>query len=428
MLAHTLPIASLMSGVALLLIGNGLLGTLVAVRGNQEGFSDAFLGLLGSGYFAGYLVGTLLARPFIERVGHIRAFAFFATGIAGVALLHGLIVSPVVWVALRVLAGAAIVALYMLIESWLNDQTPAALRGRIFAIYMVVNQVSLAAAQQILRLDSADTLALFAMSALFVCFAVMPVTATRMTQPSVHRGASFSVLRIMRGTPVAAAGAIMTGMSLGAFSSMGPVYASRAGYGDTWIALFMSASILGGALLQWPLGVLSDRGDRRKVLAVTASLAALSAAPLLVPGLGQDAAIVAIALFGGFGFAIYPMAVAHLVDHLSPEQVVGGSSAVLLLHGIGAAIGPLAVGLSMAWMGTSALAFHFVATHTLLALIAWLAARRSPDEITEHAHCVPMVRTSATVLEIMPPPDPIDESAEDSAAAAARRPVTSETV
>lgn len=404
MLAHTLPIASLMVGVALLLVGNGLLGTLVAVRGTEAGFSDAFLGLLGSGYFAGYLVGSFLAPPLIRRVGHIRAFAFFAAGIAAIALLHGLFVSPTTWVALRVLAGTAIVSLYTLIESWMNDQTPRALRGRIFAIYMVVNQLSLALAQQILRLESAETLALFAVSALFVCLAVMPVTATPLTQPAPRRTARSSQFRILRGAPLAAVSALLTGMAMGAFWSMGPVYASRAGHGEAWIALFMSAGILGGALLQWPLGALSDRLDRRKVLAVAASLAALSALPLLVGDLGETTEVVAITLFGGFAFAIYPMAVAHLVDHLSADSIVAGSSAVLLLHGVGAAVGPLAVGLSMSWLGTSALAAHFIVTHALLALIAWSAARRRPDQVLEHAHFVPMIRTSATVMEIMPTP------------------------
>lgn len=417
MLAHTLPIATLMSGVALLLIGNGLLGTLVAVRGNDAGFTDAFLGLLGSGYFAGYLVGSLLARPFIQRVGHIRAFAFFAVGIASVALLHGLFVSPIVWVGLRVLAGAAIVALYMLIESWLNDQTPQALRGRIFAIYMVVNQLSLAAAQQLLRFDSADGLALFMASALFVCLAVMPVTSTPLTQPTPHRAASYPLLRIVREIPVAAAGAFFTGTALGAFWSMGPVYASRAGAGEQWVPLFMSAGILGGALLQWPLGVLSDRIDRRKALAIAAALAAVSALPLLVPGLGQGVAVAAIALFGGFGFAIYPMAVAHLVDHLPAENIVAGSSAVLLLHGIGAAIGPMAVGLAMGWIGSSALPVYLILVHALLAVVAWTAAHRQRDEILEHAHFVPMMRTSATVLEIMPTPEhPTKTGVQDSPA------------
>ncbi len=422
MLAHTLPIASLMSGVVLLLVGNGLLGTLVAVRGTEAGFSDAFLGMLGSGYFAGYLVGSILAPSLIVRVGHIRAFAFFAAAIAGIALLHGLFVSPTTWVALRVLAGAAIVSLYTLVESWLNDQTPRPLRGRIFAIYMVVTQLSLALAQQILRLESGDSLTLFALSALCVCMAVMPVTATRLTQPAPRRASKFSLLKILRSAPVAAVSALLTGMAMGAFWSMGPVYASRAGYGGDWIALFMSAGILGGAVLQWPLGVLSDRLDRRTALAIAAALAALSALPLLAGGLGETATIATIALFGGFAFAIYPMVVAHLVDHLSADDIVAGSSAVLLLHGVGAAVGPLAVGLLMAPLGSSALAVHFVATYTVLALIAWLATTRYPEKIAEHARFVPMFRTSATVLEIMPTTMPAPQPDSDPEAATARQP------
>lgn len=424
MLAYTLPLVSLMSGVALLLIGNGLLGTLLAVKGNQEGFSDAFLGLLGSGYFAGYLIGSFLAPPLIHRVGHIRAFAFFAAGLAGIALVHGLIVSPMTWVALRVLAGASIVALYTLIESWLNDQTPQALRARIFAVYMTVHQLSLALAQQILRFDSDNAVALFMVSALCVSLAVMPVSATRLTQPVAHRTGSFSLLRILRETPVAGAGALLSGMAIGAFWSMAPVYALRAGYGEGWVALFMSAGILGGALLQWPLGALSDRIDRRLALAIAALLAALSALPLLADGMGEAVAIVAIALFGGFAFAIYPMVVAHLVDHLAAEEIVAGSSAILLLYGVGAAIGPLVVGLSMAWVGPSALALHFAATHAMLALVAWIAMRHKPGDVAEQAHFVSMVRTSAAVLEIMPAPEPAHDLDGGSAPAPAPKPET----
>ena len=406
MLRHTLPIASLLSGVALLLIGSGLLGTSLAVKGNAAGFSDTLLGLLGSGYFAGYLLGGFIARPLIMRVGHIRAFAFFATGLAGIALLHGLFVSPTTWIVLRVLAGASVVALYTLIESWLNDQTPQAIRARIFAIYMIVNQVSLAAAQQILRFDAGEALTAFVISALCVCFAVMPVAATPMMQPTAGRAGSFSPLRILRREPVAAISAVLTGMAIGAFWSMGPVFASRAGYGEHWVAMFMSAGILGGALLQWPLGALSDRGDRRTTLALAALMAALCALPLLLSDHGETLAIAAIALFGGFAFAIYPMVVALLVDHLAPEDIVDGSNAVLLLYGVGAALGPIAVGLLMSVLGTSALALHFTATHLLLALTAWLASRRKHEERAEHGHFVPMMRTSAAALDIMPATEP----------------------
>ena len=195
MIRHVVPISALLAGVALLLLGNGLLGTLLAVRGSLEGYSDFLLGLVGSGYFAGYLIGTVVAPPLIRRIGHIRAFAFFAAGTAATGLLQGLFIDPIAWIALRVMAGTALFALYTIIESWLNSQAAREQRGKVFALYMVVNLGALALAQQLLRLDSPAMFTLFAVSALFVCLAVMPVAATRLAQP---RGMDRSSLRAHR--------------------------------------------------------------------------------------------------------------------------------------------------------------------------------------------------------------------------------------
>ncbi|MCB1909896.1 MAG: MFS transporter [Rhodocyclaceae bacterium] len=405
MISHIVPISALLAGVALLLLGNGLLGTLLAVRGGIEGYSAPVLGLMGSGYFAGFLVGTALAPPLIRRIGHIRAFAFFAAATAATALLHGLLVSPVAWVALRVLGGTSLVSLYMIIESWLNSQAGREQRGRVFALYMVVNLGALAIAQQLLRLDSPADFTLFAVAALFICLATMPVAATRLAQPATTEPGRFSPKKLWREAPVAASGGLLSGLTMGAFWTMGPVYAARIGLPGDGVALFMSACIVGGALLQWPLGAFSDSRDRRSALAITAFAAALAALPLVAgESLGRWS-VAAIALYGGLAFAIYPMSVAHLVDHLRAEDIVGGSSVLLLVHGIGAAIGPMLAGGLMALLGAKALAVHFAVAQVLLATIAWLATRRGAEQISEPAHFVPMVRTTPTVLEIMPTPD-----------------------
>ncbi|MCB1957056.1 MAG: MFS transporter [Rhodocyclaceae bacterium] len=405
MIRHVVPISALLAGVALLLLGNGLLGTLLAVRGSLEGYSDFVLGLVGSGYFAGYLIGTAVAPPLIRRIGHIRAFAFFASGTAATGLLQGLMIEPVAWIALRVLAGTSLFALYTIIESWLNSQAEREQRGKVFALYMVVNLGALALAQQLLRLDSPTQFTLFAVSALFVCLAVMPVAATRLSQPTVSASARFSVLRLARDTPVAAAGGLLSGLAMGAFWGMGPVYAARIGLAEGDVALFMSAGIVGGALLQWPLGAFSDSRDRRAALAMVALVAALVAGPLAFGDALGRWSIGVIAVYGGLAFAIYPMAVAHLVDHLSSDDIVAGSTVLLLLHGIGAAIGPMVAGLVMDLMGPAALGMHFATAQLLLAAIAFTSVRRHVEEISEPAHFVPMVRTSPTVLEIMPTPD-----------------------
>lgn len=405
MIRHFVPISALLAGVALLLLGNGLLGTLLAVRGSEIGYSDVVLGLIGSGYFAGYLVGTAVAPPLIRRVGHIRAFAFFAAGTAATALLHGLLVSPATWIALRVVAGTALFALYTIIESWLNSQAERDQRGKVFALYMVVNLGALALAQQLLRLASPSEFTLFAVAALFVCLAVMPVAATRLAQPQANASGHFALRRLWRETPVAVAGGFLSGLAMGAFWGMGPVYAARIGLDDGGVALFMSAGIVGGALLQWPLGAFSDSRDRRSALAMAALAAALVALPLLASeALGQWT-IAVIGLYGGLAFAIYPMTVAHLVDHLGNEDIVSGSTLLLLMHGVGAATGPLLAGTLMGALGTQALALHFALSQLLLAGIAWASVRRGGERITDPAHFMPMLRTSPTVLEIMPQPE-----------------------
>ena len=402
MIKHLVPITALLAGVALLLLGSGLLGTLLAVRGSAEGFSDVFLGLIGSGYFVGFLAGSFIAPPLIRGIGHVRAFAFFAAATAAATLLYGLLVTPASWIALRIFTGTALVALYTIIESWLNSQAPREQRGRIFAIYMMVNLGALAAAQQLLRIDSPSSFTLFAVSSLLVCLAVMPVSATRLSQPHAGTAASFSLRPLMRAAPVAVAGGFLSGLAMGAFWGMGAVYAGRIGLADDGIALFMSAAILGGALLQWPLGAFSDSRDRRFALAVVALAAALAAGGLAASSFAGRWAVAAVALYGGLAFAVYPIAVALLVDHLPQDDLVSGSSGLLLIHGVGAAIGPLVAGLAMDWIGPQALPLHFGVMQLLLALTAFTSLHRSEPEISEPGHFMPMLRTSTTVLEMIP--------------------------
>lgn len=403
MLSNLVPIGALLLGVALLLLGSGLLSTLLALRGGLEGYGNQLLGGLGSSYFVGFLAGTFAAPPLIRRIGHIRAFAFFTAAVACTVLLHGLLVNPWAWLALRLLAGVALVALYTIIESWLNSQAPPAHRGQIFAVYMAVNLGALALAQQLLRVDTPASFTLFALAALLVCAAAMPVTATRLAQPTLEKAALLTLGRLWAQAPVAVAGGFLSGLAMGAFWGLGAVFAGGVGLGPDGVALFMSVSILGGALFQWPLGAFSDRGDRRRAIAWVAVIAACVAVVMaatawggrLVVGLGGFA-------YGGFAFALYPMAVAHLIDRLAPEEILSGSSGLLLVHGIGAALGPLLAGAAMEAFGPLALPGWFAAMQAALALFAWLRTRRESEGVAEHSHFVPMVRTTPTALEMMP--------------------------
>jgi MFS family permease len=402
MLAHLIPIGSLMLGTALLLLGNGLMSTLLALRGNIEGFGDQLLGLMGSAYFVGFLIGTWAVPQMIRRIGHIRAFAYFASTIAAVILLHSLIVNVWVWLLLRLVTGVALVGFYTVIESWLNSRSEAQTRGQVFAIYMMVNMAALAAAQQFLHLAPPESFVLFSIAAVMVCLSVLPLVSTRQPQPQVHRVPRLTVTAMWQAAPTAVLAAIVSGLSMGTFWSMAPLYAARLGYDAGGVALLMTVTIIGGALLQLPLGRYSDRHDRRHALAFAAAGGALGAVLMALFGGTQWPLLGAAFVFGGMAFALYPITVAHLVDHLPQEQILSGNAGMLLLHGLGAVAGPTLAGTLMAVGGAPALPLFFAVTLAPLALYIVLFARGRADEIVEEAaQFVPMVRTAPTAVEIV---------------------------
>ena len=403
-----LPIAALLFGVALMLLGLGLLNTLLAIRAGLEGYSDRLIGVIMSGYFLGFLVGTYMASPLVRRIGHIRAFAFCAACLSSTALLHELIVNPWIWFLLRVLAGSLIFCLYTIIESWLNGQAPAASRSQVFALYMVVNLMSMAAGQQLLRLDSPMHFTLFAVAAIFISLALMPVTWTRLVQPTVAAATSLNVRTLSRAAPVAIAGGFLAGLAMGAFWGMAPVYATDIGLDKAGVAVFMSVAIIGGAVLQFPIGRVSDNHDRRQVLAVVGLLAAGCGGVLLALGMLQApvyAVLAATLLYSGFAFAVYPVSVAHLVDHLQPDDILSGSSSLLMIYGVGAVIGPLVAGFLMSKIGPESLPAYFAVMQMALAIYAFQRNRTITRYEPQPANFVPMVRTSPTGLEMMPSQD-----------------------
>lgn len=396
------PISSLLAGVALLLLGHGLLNTLLTLRGVAEGYSTGMVGLLMSGYFAGFLIGTWLAPSLIRRVGHIRTFAFYAGVATVVVLLHVLIVNPWVWLALRLLYGVALVTLYMVIESWLNAQVSGEKRGQVFALYMAVNLGALAAAQQLLSLDSPMAFTLFALSSMLICAALMPITLTRQAQPVQPEMPPTDLLQLARIAPLPLMGAGISGFSLGGFWGLAPVYASQVGFDAAGVGLLMSVTILGGAVLQWPIGLFSDKHERRVVMLWVVAIAALLAL-VIAPLTASPLLLGLMFIWGGLAFSIYSIAVAQMVDQLHPDEILSGSSGLLLANGFGAALGPVVAGGLMLLAGPIALPLFFAVSLGVLALYSFWRPRRVMDLVTEPpGHFTPMLRTSPTVMELMP--------------------------
>ncbi|MFT5397089.1 MAG: MFS family permease [Gammaproteobacteria bacterium] len=402
MLPLIIPIGALLLGVALLLLGNGLLNTLLALRGSIEGYDDSLMGLIMSGYFVGFFMGTFAAMPLINRIGHIRAFAFCAALTSCMSLLHVLFVNPYVWMLLRVMTGALLVTLYTVIESWLTAQTTKELRGRVFAIYMVVNLGALTIAQQLLRLDTSFSFVLFALAAMLISVSLAPVTITRLAQPIISNAPRLKFKTIYALAPIAVIGSALSGLAMGGFWGMAAIYANHAGLDVAGVATFISCAILGGALFQYPMGRYSDKHDRRKVLAVITLFASFAAILLAVLSHYGAWILFAVAIYGGLTFTVYPVIVAHLADHLEPENMLSGVSGLLLLYGIGAALGPALAGQLMHVFGYQALPFYFFIMQFLSAIYALKKYREHGAESVQHASpFVPMVRTSPTALNMM---------------------------
>lgn len=400
MLRTLRPVASLLTGTALLLLGVGLLNTLVPLRGMVAGYSGTLLGGLTSAYYVGYFIGTFAMPPLVRRIGYIRAFAFCAACAACVVLLHALGDDPVIWLLLRLLTGIVLVGLYAIIESWLNAQSAPERRGTVFAAYMVVNLGSLALAQQLLRIGG-QPFVLFTVVALAVCAATLPVLLTRQAQPQPQAMPKLQLGLLFDVAPTAGAGAMLSGLAMGAFWGLLPVYARTMGFDNSAVSTYMSIAILGGAALQWPLGRLSDRHDRRLVLAGVAAAAVGVALAALVAGGDPQPAMALIFLFGGMAFAVYPIVVAHLVEHVPPDNLMAASSSVLLVYGAGSALGPLAAGALMAGVGPWALFAWFAGTHALLAgysAYRYGVRRREPLHARQFR---PMLRTTPTILRLL---------------------------
>jgi len=401
----------LLGGFGILLAGVGLIGTVVGLRATTAGFGNLQIGLVMAGYYAGYIIGTLFVPRLIRNVGHVRCFAAFSALAAAASLGFGLLVDEALWFVLRVVSGICVVGIYMVVESWINEQSAGPNRGRIFSVYMMSTLVALAAGQFLLLAGDTSHLTLFALSAILISLGVVPVAITRVTEPGIDVAVPVQLTELARISPLGMVGALSSGIVIGAFWSMAPVFGHRLELSDGDIALLMSSTILGGVLLQWPIGHLSDRIDRRTVLILTSlAAAAASGAISYIAVHGQPGLIAGSFLYGGLMFTLYSISVAHTNDHLVAEQVLEATRGLLLVFGIGALCGPILAGLAMRVLGPAGLPAMSATVATGLALFGvFRMTRRAAPAVEEQAEFVPMVRTSPVALEMHPEADQAPE-------------------
>jgi MFS family permease len=403
----TPTILVLLGGLGLLLVGVGLLGTLLGVRAAQESFGNLETGLIMAGYYGGYVAGTILAPRVVRNVGHIRSFATFAAVGSASSLSFGLFVAPWFWFLLRVINGLCVVGIYMVVESWINDQSRGPHRGRVFSLYMMSTLMALGAGQFLLLAGDISGMTLFAIAAILISLGVVPIAVTRVTEPQISPMLPVRLGELFRISPLGSAGVLGAGMVNGVFWGMMPVFGQKMNLAAGEIAWLMSVTILGGAILQWPIGHLSDRVDRRKVLVVTSGLTAMVAAASALLVIEQWRGLAAVSFFyGGLMFSLYGISVAHTNDHLEPAQVLEATRGLILLYGVGAFCGPLLGGLSMEITGPAGLPASAATVSAILAGFGiFRMTQRSSPPLEEQGEFVPMVRTSPVALEMYPEAD-----------------------
>ncbi|PKO67945.1 MAG: MFS transporter [Betaproteobacteria bacterium HGW-Betaproteobacteria-16] len=363
------PLSSLLSGVGLLIVGVGLLFSVVGLRAGLANFSGLTLGLVMSAYFAGFVLGTYVGPMIIRRVGHIRTFAAMASVASTMPILHALWIDPWFWGLLRLVTGVCLVGLYIVVESWLNALAPNEHRGKVFAAYMSVNFVALALGQWLILVGDRLGFVPFAMVSVLFSFALLPITLTPVNQPAPVEAPSFSLRTLYLASPLGVAVAFASGLLNGTFYSMGALYAVGVGLSDAGVAAFMAATILGGAIFQWPVGHYSDSHDRRSVLLwVCLGAAALAAVAFVLPALNVGWLVGVGLLYGGLVFTVYGLGVAHVNDVIDSSRLLEFTSGLLLVHGVGAAVGPVLAGGVMDQFGANSLMVFFAVVLVLLAL------------------------------------------------------------
>lgn len=392
---------ALFLGLFLLMIGNGMQGTLLGIRGAIEGFSAVEMSYVMSGYFLGFLGGSRLAPELIRRVGHIRVFAALASFVSAILILYPTFTDVWAWGLLRILFGFCFSGLYVTAESWLNDAASNETRGQTLSAYSITVMGGTVASQYLVALGDPTGFVIFILPSVLVSIAVAPVLLSVTPTPTYETTKRMSVLEAYRFSPLAAVGAFLVGGIFAAQFGMTAVYGTEAGLSTTEIAVFVSSFYVGGLLFQWPVGWVSDRVDRRNlitVLSLSAGVAGIAAFLFA----GNFLLLIGICiLIGGLTNPLYPLIIAYMNDYLEFENMAAGSGALIFLTGLGAVIGPVIAGNLMSFYGSEMFwAFISAVMLALAAYALWRTRQRTIDTVPEDNVTYVQVTPVATAVAV----------------------------
>jgi MFS family permease len=354
---------------------NGLQTSLLSVRAGIEAFPAWTLGIVMASYYVGYSAAPLTSRWVIGRIGHVNAMWLGACGAALAITAHAFLVTPVVWGALRLFSGFALSSLYVAAESWIHDRVGNDLRGRVFSIYMVVQMIAMTVAQVLLSIGDPKSAAPFALAAGIFVLGALPELFARHTAPHRAPPEPFHIGRLFLLSPLGAIATVLSGVTWAVVFTFGPVYAQHSGFNLKQVSLFMALAMLGGAIVQFPMGWLSDAIGRRLTIALmSAGAVAVALFGLWANGQRDIEKYAAILLTGGLTFPMYAISAAHTNDAVTPQNRVAAAAGLVLLFGLGSIFGPLLSGGAVTALGPGGF-YVVLAAGSALSLAAAAATR-----------------------------------------------------
>jgi MFS family permease len=393
------PVLPLFAGLGLLMVGNGLLSSFLGIRADLEGFPTVVIGVVMSMYYVGFLLGSLTIPRWLVTVGHIRVFAGLSSLAAATALTYALLITPIAWSGLRFVFGLCMSGLYVTVESWLNERASNETRGRLLSVYMLVVTIGLGLGQILLGVADPFDTTLFILVGILISLAVVPVALIRIPTPHEVIPVKLSLRELGRMAPLGVVAVAVAGAAGSSILALGAVYGTQVGMSPGQVGVFMAASMVGGAVLQYPLGRLSDSLPRRRVILAMAVVAT----GVAVAGTMVDPAsvwiLVVAAVYGGLAFPLYSVAVSHVNDVTAEHQLVAVAAGMVFVFGVGSVIGPLSISVLMEALGPVGyfwgLAVYFVPL-SIYALLRIVFKKRPTQR--EFVNLPPRSSTAAVLL------------------------------
>ena len=370
---------ALMLGMLLLMVGNGLQGTLIGVRGELEGFSTIELSVVMSAYFLGFLGASRLVPELIRRVGHVRVFAALASFISAVLIAYPLLANPIFWSLGRVVIGFCYCGVYITAESWLNNSVNNDNRGQALSLYMIVQMIGIVAAQGVLALGDPKGYSLFIIISILVSISFAPILLSISPTPAFERTKAMSLLQLFKNSPLGCVGMFLLGGVFSAQFGMSAVFGSQIGLSLSQISLFVAAFYIGAMIFQYPIGWISDRMDRRLLILLISAFSAFGSICAYFAGDYFFALVFAAFLVGGLSNPLYSLLIAHANDFIEYEDMASASAGLLFVNGIGAILGPLIIGYAMESFGAE---IFFIVIFLLMVTLAFYAGYRMTQRAT----------------------------------------------